>query len=161
MGDAIDQLREKRESLIAQHERDISAIDHAIRLLGGVVELDFRLPSTLIPAPQKKLRGLREFSLANKIMAIFMAFPGIEYSSSEIYEDLREMEVKTLRDAGVSAPHDELKARNAISATLGQLRDAGRIEQTKPSNGAIGARYRLRRVEGLDFEVGVSKTTTG
>jgi hypothetical protein len=97
-------------------------------------------------------------------MTIFMTYPGIEYSSADIYGDVRALELKDLHDVGAySLPHDELKARNAVSATLGQLRDAGRIEQTKPSNGAIGARYRLRRIEGLDFEigVGVSKTTTG
>jgi hypothetical protein len=145
MKEAIDQLREKRESLVEQHKRDLAAIDHAIRLLGGVGEsVPPLLPTS---APQKKLRGLRENSLATKIMSVFLAYPDVEYSSGEIYGDLRELELENLRAIGMSsAPHDELRARNAISATLGQLRDAGRIIQTQQSNGAIGARYRLAEI---------------
>jgi len=139
VSELLRQLLDRRESL-AQH---LAAIDRLIALEQVQPASSAQSPVSVratVPAPKRGERGVSSESLAGQILAIMNTAPDEVWTSSEITRQIQES--NPAPDA-YRLPMDDLKARNAVSATMGQLWRTGRLRQVSASNGAVPARYQL------------------
>jgi hypothetical protein len=146
--DFLRQLESRRSQMIRKFELDLAAIDRLIALETGADSASLDVPTAVhLVRPQLATRrvvqrGVSPKSLAGQILAAVESSPDHDWTSASLWEELRHVSPI----GGYQLSNDELKAKNGISATLGQLFRSGRIEQISPSNGAEPAIYRARKV---------------
>jgi hypothetical protein len=165
MEEFLQQLEARRvklirdhETLLAAHELNLAAIDRLIVLERSGAEASKSMTEAhpfVHPKPGVK-RGISPESLAGQILAVLDSTPVCDWTSAQIWEALRGKEPP---EGGYRLSDNELKARNSISATLGQLWRTGRIVQISPSNGVVPAVYRIKNPATRQEEVALTEAS--
>jgi hypothetical protein len=137
VSELLHQLEERRNLLL----RHLSLVEMLIAVERGQnIPITDESPVSSSPIVHRSKRGISPESLAGQILSSMNTSPRDSWSSSKVYEVIKASD--PIHGAYV-LPEDDLKARNAVSATMGQLWRSGRLQQMSPSKGAVPASYRL------------------
>lgn len=154
VSELLKQLEIRRQSLIREHELNLSAIDRLVALERAQISGSSEAASERNPVEghfvrRGRRRGISPESLAGQILSVMEDAPNNPWSSAQVYAVIKR---KGGANGLYALPEDDLKARNAISSVMGQLHNTGRIFQVSPSKGAIPAFYRA--IETTEIEKG-------
>ena len=139
----LSQLEARRHQLLTMRSEidvNLEALDRLIATeRKGIGQSGIELP----PAPARISNPLRwrPESLTGQVESLINGSPDKHWTSSDLYRELR---VRPKEDGLYQLPDDDLRGRNAVSAALNWLFQAGRISRVTRPIGRTPAVYRAK-----------------
>jgi len=139
----LEARRHQLSSAIRELESNLAALDVVIAAeRKGIGQSGIELP----PAPARISNPLRwrPESLTGQVESLINGSPDKQWTSGDLYCELRD---RPKEDGVYHLPGDHLKGRNAVSAALNWLFQAGRISRVTRPIGRTPAVYRAKEKE--------------